>query len=165
MRGCGVVIQWSRYTSAHSLPSLTGLSLAAPRRASVGARTCGHAVRQLRHNPAGRKTPAGFADSGYLLVLHLHQRACSPAAALGHWLLVRGEVEGEEKEEVRRDDADTSDGGELLTSALAQVGNVGPVGAGEVGERGKVDESCSMLELVDRVKMSRRTYRGQERIG
>ena len=107
----------------------TGLSLAAPGGTSIGARTCCGAVS----NPARRKTPADLDDTRYLLVLHFDQRACSPAATLGHRLLVRGEVEGEEEEQVRGDDADARDGGELLALALAHVGHVGPVGAGEVG--------------------------------
>jgi hypothetical protein len=129
------------YVRTHSLGGLTGLSLSAPRRTSSWARTCGDSVRDGLANTASRKTPAGFANSRYLLVLHLHQRACSPAAALGHWLLVRGEVEGEEEEEVRSDDADTGNGSKLLASALAHVGHVGPVGAGEIGVRRKVDEA------------------------
>ena len=60
---------------------------------------------------------------------------------LGHWLLVRGEVEGEEEEQVRRDDANARDSSKLLTSTLAHVGQVRPVGACEVGPRGKVDEA------------------------
>ena len=100
----------------------------------------------MRSSSGGGKTPAGFTNSRYLLVLHLDQRAGSPAAALGHRLLVRGEVEGEEEEEVRGDDADTGDGGELLTSALAHVGDVRPVGAGEVGKGREVDESWQGLE-------------------
>jgi hypothetical protein len=138
--------QSSLYAIIHKLGNSTGLSLAAPRRASVGARTCRNTVSNLLADPAGRKTPAGFTNSRYLLVLHLHQRACSPAAALRHWLLVRGEVESEEEEQVRRDDANTGNGGEFLASALAHVGDMGPVGAGEVGEGCEVDEACKVLE-------------------
>jgi hypothetical protein len=136
--------QSSLYPKTQILGAPTNLSLAAPRRTSAGARTCGDTVRRAC-NSASRKTPAGFANGRYLLILHLDQRACSPAAALGHWLLVRGEVEGEEEEQVRCDDADTGDGGKLLTSALAHVGNVGPVGAGEVGEGCEVDEACNCV--------------------
>ena len=83
-------------------------------------------------NTRGRKTPAGFTNSRNLLILHLHKRRRSPAAALGHRLLVRGEVEGEEEEQVRRDDADARDGSEFLARAFAQVGHVRPVGARKV---------------------------------
>jgi hypothetical protein len=139
--------QSSLYAKTHMLRGPTDLSLAASRRTSAGARTCSDTVRHLLTSPRGGKTPAGFTNSRYLLVLHLHKRAGSPAAALGHWLLVCGKVEGEEEEQVRGDDADTGDGGELLTSALAHVGNVGPVGAGEVGEGSEVDEACSLLKF------------------
>jgi hypothetical protein len=121
-----------------------GLSLAAPRRASVGTRTCSDTVSTRRANSAGRKAPAGFTNRRYLLVLHFHKRAGSAAAALGHRLLVCGEVEGEEEEQVRRDDADAGDGGEFFTRALAHVRNVWPVGAGEVGEGREVDEACGV---------------------
>jgi hypothetical protein len=125
-----------------------GLSLAAPRRASVGARTCSDTVSTGGANSAGRKAPAGFTNRRYLLVLHLHKRAGGTAAALGHRLLVCSEVEGEEEEQVRRDDADTGNGGEFFTGALAHVGDVWPVGAGEVGEGREVDEACRVLVLA-----------------
>lgn len=141
----------------------TDLSLAASRRASTGACTCGDTVR-LRHDPACRETPAGFTNGRYLLVLHLHQRACSPAAALGHRLLVRSEVEGEEEEEVRRDDADTGDRSELLASALAHVGNVGPVGAGEVGVGSEVDKAWVLLVLNEGTGSNGKAYQGRGRI-
>lgn len=84
-----------------------------------------------------------FTNRRHLLVLHLHQCAGSPAAALGHRLLVRRKVEQDEEEQVRRDDADSGDGREFLARAFAHVGKVGPVGAGEVGPRSEVDEACS----------------------
>lgn len=56
-------------------------------------------------------------------------------------LLVRGEVEGDEEDQVGAEGDDTSKGSELLASALASVGHPGPVGRGEVGVRGEVDEA------------------------
>lgn len=106
------------------------------------------AISNSLANTRDRKTPAGFANSRYLLVLHFHKRAGSTTAALGNGLLVGGEVEGEEEEQVRRDDADSGNGGELLTSALAHVGHVRPVGAGEVGPRGEVDEAFVLLAIA-----------------
>ena len=96
-------------------------------------------------NTRDRKAPAGFTNSRYLLVLHFHKRAGSTTAALGNGLLVGGEVEGEEEEQVRRDDANARDSSKLLTSTLAHVGQVRPVGACEVGPRGEVDETWRLL--------------------
>ena len=103
-----------------------------------GSWWCGHLV--FRRTGCG-KAPAGFTDSRDLLILHLNQRAGSPAAALGNGLLVCGEVETDEEEEVRGDDNHSGDSSELLTSALAQVGHLREVGAREVGPRGEVDEA------------------------
>jgi hypothetical protein len=155
--------QSSLYASTHIVRACIGLSLAAPRRASVRARTCSDTVSTRCTNSAGRKAPAGFTNRRYLLILHLYKRAGSPAAALGHRLLVRREVEGEEEEQVRRDNADASNGGELFTCALAHVGDVRPVGAGEVGERGEVDEACWWL-VVARLEVPEDSYRDQGRI-
>jgi hypothetical protein len=82
-----------------------------------------------------------FANRGHLLILHLDQSTRSPAAALRHRLLVRRKVEPDEEEEVRRDDADTGDGGEFLAGTLAHVGKLRPVGASKVGPGGKVNEA------------------------
>lgn len=60
-------------------------------------------------------------------------------------LLVGGDVEGDEEEEVGREDTAASEGSEFLTGALSEVGHVGEVGGGEVGVRGKVDEDCAVL--------------------
>ena len=136
-----------RRTALRMFSERSSLGLAAAGRASIGCAvgrsSCSDTVSDT--STRGRKTPASFTNSWHLLVLHLHQRACSPAAALGHRLLVCGEVEGEEEEEVRRDDADAGDGSKLLTSTLAHVGHVWPVGACEVSPRGEVDEACTLL--------------------
>lgn len=108
---------------------------------AVRAGSCGNTISDLLANPGGRKAPAGFTNSRDLLILHLNQRTCSPAAALGHGLLVGSEVEGEEEEKVGRDDADTGDRSKFLASTLAQVGKLGEVSAGKVGVRGEVDET------------------------
>lgn len=99
---------------------------------SAGGSTCSSTVRHVGRT-GGREAPAGLTDGGDLLILHLNQCAGSPAAALGHGLLVCGEVESDEEEEVGCDDDHSRNGGKLLTSALAHVGHVGSVGAGEVG--------------------------------
>ncbi len=56
-------------------------------------------------------------------------------------LLVRGEVERDEKEEVRAENDDARDRSELLTGALASIGEPRPVRRGEVGPRGEVDKA------------------------
>ena len=86
---------------------------------------------------------ASLANGGYLLILHLYQRACSPAATLRHGLLVGSEVEDNEEDEVRCEDADAGDGGELLAGAPAGIGEPGPVGAGEVCPGSEINESYS----------------------
>ena len=57
--------------------------------------------------------------------------------------LVGGNVEGDEEDEVRGEDADSGDGGEFFARALAGVGEPREVGAGEVGVGGEVDEACN----------------------
>lgn len=113
------------------------LGLAAPSNATVGCSagrsTCSSTVRYNVARAGGREAPAGFTDSRDLLILHFNQRAGSPAAALGHRLLVCCKVKSDEEEQVRSDDDHSGDRSELLTSALAHVGQMGSVGAGEVG--------------------------------
>jgi len=76
------------------------LGLAAPGgtaiRCSAGRSTCSSTVGRA----GGREASAGFTDSGDFLILHLNQRAGSPAAALGHRLLVCSEVEPDKEEQV-----------------------------------------------------------------
>lgn len=55
--------------------------------------------------------------------------------------LVGCEVEGDEEEEVRGDDAHAGEGGEFFAGAVAGVGHPGPVGGSEVGVGGEVDEA------------------------
>jgi hypothetical protein len=64
-------------------------------------------------------------------------------------LLVGGEVEGDEEDEVRADGDDTRESSKLLARALASVGHPLEVGRGEVGVRGEVDESEIDDELDD----------------
>lgn len=56
-------------------------------------------------------------------------------------LLVCGEVEGDEQNEVRADGNDTRESSKLLARALSSVRHPGEVGRGEVGVRGEVDEA------------------------
>lgn len=57
-------------------------------------------------------------------------------------LLVGGDVEGDEEEEVRGDDAHAGEGGKFLACAVACVWHPGEVGRGEVSVGGEVDEDC-----------------------
>jgi hypothetical protein len=86
----------------------------------------------------------GTDGRGDLEVLHVDQRLLAGVAAgtsgLGG-LVVGGNVEGDEQDQVGADDADTSQGSEFLTGTLAHVGEPGEVGGGEVGVRGEVDEA------------------------
>lgn len=90
-----------------------------------------------------REPAAGFTDGRNLLILHLDQSARSPTTALWYRLLVGGKVEQNEENQVRRDNADSGNSGELFSSTLAGIGHVRPVCASEVGVRGEVDEACS----------------------
>lgn len=108
---------------------------------SAGRSTCSSTVGQTSGRAGDGETPASLTDRRDGLVLHLDQGAGGPAATLGNRLLVRSEVEADEEEEVRGDDDHSRNGGKLLTSALAQVGELGEVSAGEVGPRSEVDEA------------------------
>lgn len=81
---------------------------------------------------------------GDLEVLHVDERLLAGVAAraadLGS-LVVGGDVEGDEEQQVRGDDTNTGERGELLTGALAHVGGPGEVDGGEVGVGGEVDEA------------------------
>lgn len=70
---------------------------------------------------------------------HLAERLAGAGSLLVR--LIGGKVEGDEENQVRADDTHTSEGSELLASALAGIGHPGVVGRGEVGVGGKVDEA------------------------
>ena len=62
-------------------------------------------------------------------------------------LLVGGEVERDEEEEVGAEDTHAGESSELLTGAPAGIGKPRPVGGGEVGPRSEVDEACRVLAV------------------
>lgn len=78
----------------------------------------------------------------------LRHAAKALAGSRGLVLLVGGEVERDEQNQVRAEDNDTSKGSKLLTSALAGIGHPGEVGRGEVGVRCEVDKSYAPLVVV-----------------
>lgn len=59
--------------------------------------------------------------------------------------LVGGEVERDEEEEVRAENADAGEGSKLLARARADIGHVGEVRRSEIGVRRKVDEACGLM--------------------
>ena len=84
------------------------------------------------------------ANRGYLQIPHVDSsllRSVPPGPALLTGLLVRCEVEGDEEEEVRAENAHTSERGKFLASAFTAVWQVGKVGGCEISVRGEVDET------------------------
>lgn len=82
-----------------------------------------------------------LSHSRHLVRRHLLEGRARSGSALWLRLLVCRGVEGDEEQEVRGQDADAGDGGELLACAFAVVGHPGPVGGGEVGVGCEVDEA------------------------
>jgi len=70
-----------------------------------------------------------------------HSFAAAGALAV---LLVRGEVERDEEEQVRAEDSNSGEGGKLFACTLAHAGKVVEVGRDEVRPRGEVDEACNI---------------------
>jgi hypothetical protein len=97
---------------------------------------------------ASGATVLGRGRRGDLEVLHIDQRLLASVAAGTSrlaGLVIGGNVEGDEEDEVGADDADASHGSELLTGALAHIGEPLEVGGGEIGVGGKVDEALELL--------------------
>ena len=102
------------------------------------SRTAGASARSLSADDILRVGQRGLA--------HPAKRLAGSRALVV--LLVGGEVEGDEKDEVRAENAHAREGGKLLTSALAGIGHPGEVGRGKVGVGGEVDEACAGKELA-----------------
>lgn len=68
--------------------------------------------------------PLSFCDSRNPLILHLNESADRSCATrlLARRLLVGGQVETDEEEEITAEDTDTSESSKLFTSAAADVG-------------------------------------------
>lgn len=78
---------------------------------------------------------------GNIRHLNITERPCSFAASEAFALLLVGcEVERDEEQEVRADNAHTSKCGKFLSSAVARVWHPWEVGRGEVGVRCEVDK-------------------------
>ena len=82
---------------------------------------------------AAAESPLDLLGSGEGLILHLNESAGSASATLLDRLLVGGDVESDEENEVAGQDAHASERSEFLAGAPAGIGEPGPVGAGEVG--------------------------------
>lgn len=119
----------------------SALRLAAPGNASVGARSCSTCMAISKCVRTLAEAPLRLTNRGDRLILHLNKGGRRPTAPLRHRLLVCGQVESDEEEQVRCYDTDSGDSGEFLAGASAGVGEPGPVGASEVGPRCEVDEA------------------------
>ena len=110
--------------------------------ARAGNGTVGAAGRDS--STVGLGSTVGTSRGGDLEVAHVDERLLASVAAraanLGS-LVVCSNVEGDEEQQVRGDDTNTGESGELLTGTLAHVGSPGEVGGGEVGVGGEVDEA------------------------
>lgn len=82
-------------------------------------------------------------------------------ASLGLGLVVGGDVERDEQEQVGAKDAHAGEGGELLSGANTHVGQLGEVGRGEVGVGRKVHEACTNQHVT--VVVARQGFTYQDR--
>ena len=98
--------------------------------------------------PTTQSSPDLF-DVWDLFVLHFDQSASGTAAAPPDGFLVSGDVEADEQDEVRAQDAHSGESGEFLTGAGTRGGEPGEVAGGEVGVGGEVDETQVDDELDD----------------
>jgi hypothetical protein len=123
-----------------SFPCTDNLSLAGAGRAAVGLDASG---------------PSGVAvcDRGLSNIVRVGERCLAhtadslPGSRGPAILLVGRKIERDEEQQVRAENADSSDGGKLLSGALAGIGEPLPVSRGEVGPRREVDKACQMLAL------------------
>lgn len=91
--------------------------------------------------------PRSLLHRRHILARHLLERTPGTAPSLdlsllGSRLAVCCRIEGDEEQKVGGEDTDAGDGGELFAGAAAVIGEVRPVGVGEVSVGGEVDEAC-----------------------
>lgn len=136
-------MQSNIHTTHKALRTHLSLARASGRAASLGARggSRGRAVGRARLAAlaAGRGHGGDVVRVGKGSLGHAAQRLAR-GVLLGT-LVVCGEVEGNEEDEVGRESRNAGQGGKLLAGALAGVGQEVEVGRGEVGVRGEVDET------------------------
>jgi hypothetical protein len=98
---------------------------------------------------ATAESPLDLLGGRERLVLHLDESTGGASAALLDGLLVGGNVESDEENEVAGQDAHASERSELLASADAGAREPGEVAGGEVGVGSEVDEAEVDNELGD----------------
>ena len=98
---------------------------------------------------ATAESPLDLLGSGEGLILHLNESAGSASATLLDRLLVGGDVESDEEDEVAGQDAHASERSELLAGADTGGRQPGEVAGGEVGIGREVDEAQVDDELGD----------------
>jgi hypothetical protein len=139
--------------SIHPIPNnhvASTLCLPAPRSTAIGRpirRSTGSIPIGTQIMLTARESSPRLGHGRHLLVLHLHERRRGPAAALRHWLLVCSEVEGDEEKKIRSNDTDPGNSCKFLARAFAGVGEVRPVGAGEVSPGREVDEAWKGVSM------------------
>lgn len=131
------------------LLSASSLSLAGAGGPAVGGGGCAVLFASGEGSLAAAESPLDLLGSGEGLVLHFDQSAGSAATALLDGLLVGGDVESDEQNEVAGQDAHASESSELFAGALAGGRKPGEVAGGEVGVGGEVDEAQVDDELGD----------------
>jgi hypothetical protein len=136
------------FCNGTSLLIASHLSLAGASSAAVGGRGA-VLLAGSQSSLATAESPLDLLGSGEGLILHLDKSTGSASAALRLGLLVSGNVESNEQDQVAGQDAHASERSELLAGANAGAREPGEVAGGEVGIRGEVDEAQVDDELSD----------------
>lgn len=87
------------------------------------------------------ESSSSLTNGGDLLVLHLNQGTGGTGSTLLLGLVVGGNVEEDEEDEVGAENGHTGESGELFTGADTLVGHPWEVTAGEVGVGSEVNEA------------------------
>jgi hypothetical protein len=131
-----------------SLLSADRLSLAGAGGSAFGGRR-GVLLASGQSSLATAESPLDLLGSRERLVLHFDQSTGSASTALLHRLLVGGNIEADEQDQVAGQDAHSGECSELLAGADAGAREPREVAGGEVGVRGEVDEAEVDNELGD----------------
>ena len=116
----------------------------------------------------GCSVGGGSTDRGHLVVLHIDQGLLASIAARTSALLrlvVGGDVEGNEQDEVRRDNSDSGKRSEFFSRTLATVRHPLEVSGSEIRIRSKVDKPWCSVSRGSQVPLcSHPTNLGQRQI-